>query len=272
MPLSVVFENPKEIPREGLHLPIEVQKAEGKPKLKGTHSEALDAVEATISRLNKLGATIRRYSTSSLESRVKASTEKHGDENYTALAKLIVQFKYRAATASLQEQLGVSMSSRRQRLRYIGRHQAKLASRQQKVENEQPVGRPDRLKSFSPALEAIDEAPRDNAPIAGPSRKKMVIRQSHNSLSMESFAPSETKASSFKPTHSVIARLKKGDGASVVSSSKDSKTPMVEDLESYPEAPKKQPGKPDPTCTFCCRPLQDWELKIGKWQYDLGWK
>lgn len=244
-----------------------MQELESKPMLKGTPSEALDAIEATISRLNKLGSTIRRYSTSSLDSRAKASTEKHGDENYTALAKLTVQFKYRTAPTSLQEQLALSMSARRQRLRYVGRHQAKLASRQQNVENEHE-DRPEMAKSFSPALKRIDELDSGEAPSSGLSRKKITFRSSHNSPYMEMVVPSETKASSFKPTQSVVARLKRGDGASVVSSSKNSTTFMVEDLENYPEPPKKQPGKPDPTCPFCWRPLEESQLKIGKWMYD----
>lgn len=69
MLLSVVFENPKEIPREGLQSGCRKERANRGLK------EALDAVKATISMLNKLGATIQRYSTSSLESRVKGSTE-----------------------------------------------------------------------------------------------------------------------------------------------------------------------------------------------------
>ncbi|KAK4032876.1 hypothetical protein C8A01DRAFT_20125, partial [Parachaetomium inaequale] len=100
----------------------------GTGEIQGTVSEALDTVEATIDRLNRLGATIRRYSTADLENRVKAFTERHGDGNYFQLARQIVYFRYRTPMPSLLDQLAVSMANRRQRLRYIRRHQMKLGT------------------------------------------------------------------------------------------------------------------------------------------------
>jgi hypothetical protein len=84
------------------------------------------------------------------------------------------------------------------------------------------------------------------------------------------FVPSDmgSKASTFKPPPAVVARLQSGDGASVVSSSKNSKTFMAENLENYPEAPQRESGKPAPSCPFCSKPLEDSELKLGKWQYE----
>lgn len=243
-----------------------MKELDAKPRLNGTASEALDAVENTINRLNRLGSTIRRYSISSLETRVRAFTAKYGDEDYTALAKLIVQFKYRTAPPSLQEHLAVSMSARRQRLRYTSQHQANLDSREQKTQNKQQ-DQPDMRTSLSLALEQItEEEGSENAAPPEPirNRKKMAFR------SVKMLAPSDmgSKASTFKPPPSVVARLQRGDGASVVSSSKNSKTFMAEDLENYPEAPQREPGKAAPSCPFCFIPLEDSELKPGKWQYD----
>ncbi|PVH67866.1 hypothetical protein DL98DRAFT_600035 [Cadophora sp. DSE1049] len=248
-----------------------VKELDAKPRLKGTASEALDAVEATISRLNRLGSTIRRYSTSSLETRVRAFTARYGDENYTTLAKLIVQFRYRTASPSLQEHLAVSMSDRRQKLRYMGQHQAKLASREQKTQKKQ-----DMRTSLSPGLGQITEE-EDSENVAPPeptrnrNRKKIAFRSSQNNPFAKIFAPSDmgSKASTFKPPPSVVAGHQWGDGRSVVSSSKNSKTFMAEDLENYPEAPQKEPGKPTP-CPFCSKPLEDSELKLGKWQRHVN--
>lgn len=262
MSFLVVMNDPNELSSEDLHFTNDIEKTEGKLKLKGTSSEALDTVEATINRLNKLSATIRRYSTTSLESRFRDPAQKHEDEKFTTLAKKIVSFKYVTANASLQEQLVASMLHRRQRLRYIGKHQAKLANRQQKKENEQPNNRPDVKRHVLLASE-VHEAARENAPTRSPNHKRV------NNVVVKNGAPSETEATTFKPTMSIIGRLKREE-ASVVSSSKDSKTFMIEGLETYPEVPKKHPGKPEPTCVFCYRPLQDRDLTIRRWRYDRG--
>ncbi|KAL2679252.1 hypothetical protein Neosp_010019 [[Neocosmospora] mangrovei] len=115
-------------------------KTESELILDGTVSEALDTVEATIDRLNRLGSTIRKYSTSSLDSRVKAFTE-----------------SFLAPTSA------------------------------------------------------------------------------------------NTKASTFKQTPSLVAKLQTSHRTSVVSSSKQSTTFMTEDLDNYPDPPKKEAGKPEPT-------------------------
>lgn len=246
-----------------------MKELDAKPTLKGTASEALDAIEATITRLNRLGSTIRRYSTSSLEARVRGFTARYGDENYTTFAKLIVQFRYMTAPTSLQEHLAVSMSARRQRLRYISQHQATLAGREQKAQKKQD--QPDMVTSLLPALGPIaEEEHSENLAPTEPirNRKKRAFRSSQNNPLLKKFAPSDmdSKASTFKPPLVVVAQLQRGDGASVVSSSKNSKTFMAEDLENYPEAPHRELGKPAPSCPFCFKPLEDSELKLRKWQ------
>jgi hypothetical protein len=245
---------------------------DAKPTLKGSASEALDTVEATINRLNRLGSIIRRYSTSSLETRVRGFTARYGDENYTALAKLIVRFRYMTAPSSLQEHLAVSMSARRQRLRYVSQHQAKLAGREQKAQMKQQ-DQPDVRFSLSPALgQIIEERDSENSAPPEPirSRKQRAVRSSRNNPFVRMLAPSDmsSKASTFRPPPTVVAQLRRGDGASVVSSSNNSKTLMAENLEDYPQAPHRELGKPAPSCPFCFKPLEESELKLGKWQYE----
>lgn len=187
----------------------------------------MDAVDATIKRLNKLGTVVRNYSASSLERRTQAFTEKYGDDNYGALARLTVQFMYHTATASLQEQLAVSMSTRRQGLNYMERHQEKLGNRQHDLTNKQSLTQSDRKVTFASALTASDEAAKEEAPKVSATRKEIAFRQTTNNPFRKSFATSETNASSFKPTSSAIGRLRKDDGGSVVSSSTSSKTPIL---------------------------------------------
>lgn len=241
-------------------------KTESELKLDGTVTEALDTVEATINRLNRLGSTIRKYSTSSLDSRVKAFTERHGDANYTELAKKIVYFKYRTAPPSLQEQLALSMSARRQRLRYIRRHQEKLRTHQPEKQNNELRDRLETEDPHLPSPKRIDEAAPHNAPTDGPSASKK--RALNNRPLVGFFAPpsANTKASTFRPTPSLVAKFQTSDGASVVSSSKQSKTFMADDLDDYPDPPKKEAGKPEPTCPYCCQPLEDSILKLSNWR------
>lgn len=222
-----------------------------------------------MTRLNKLGSSIRRYSTSSLDCRVKAFTEKHGDENYMEIARQIVRFRYRTASPSLHEQLAVSMSARRQRLRYIRRHQEKLSGQ---VDNkDEPTKRREARRPLPIGLPAIDEAVPTGMPVSSPSRhigpkegQLQVIEQSNRSN--RNSAVSATAASSFWPTKSAIARLRRGDGATVVSSSKGSTTFMAEDLADYPEPPKREQDQLHPSCPFCYQPLQELELKVRNWQ------
>lgn len=261
MSFLVVKEAPDGPLSEDPHCTNDIEKAEGKLNLKGTSSEALDTVEATINRLNKLSATIRRYSTTSLESRFKDKAQIDEDEKFTTVAKEIVRCKYATANSSLQKQLVASMLHRRQRLRYIGRHQAKLANRQHKSEKEQPT---EWLDMKRPAVPPSDvHAHRENAPT------RSLNQKGSNDSVVKKFALSETKASIFNPSKSRIVQIKREE-ASVVSSSKDSKTFMIDGLETYPEVPKKHPEKPEPTCVFCYQPLQNKDLTIRKWRYDRG--
>ncbi|KAK2608929.1 hypothetical protein QQS21_002505 [Conoideocrella luteorostrata] len=262
----VIAEHPKKTHKDNSDLPHPGSKLH----LEGTNEEALDAVEVTITRLNKLGSSIRRYSSSSLDSRVKAFTEKHGDENYMDIARQIVRFKYRTASPSLHEQLAVSMSARRHRLRYIRRHQEKLSG-QIDNKNEPAKGR----KAGRPLpmdLPTIEEAVPTGMSVGSPSGHKegelQVIKQ--NIRSDRNSAVSATVASSFRPTQSAIARLKRGDGATVVSSLKGSMTFMAEDLAGYPEPPKREQYQLHPSCPFCCEPLQELELEVKNWQRHVN--
>ncbi|KAB5536166.1 CHAT domain-containing protein [Coniochaeta sp. 2T2.1] len=237
-------------------------------EIQGTASEALDAVEATIDRLNRLGATIRKYSTADLENRVKAFTERHGDGDYSRLARQIVHFKYRTATPSLQDQLAVSMANRRQRLRYIRRHQGKLGTPKGAVSQpkEQAVeARP--TTQVSRQLSGIPEDRSDNA-TAGPSQtrqKQLDIRPAQKTLPRRMAARSDTKASGFKPTPSSIVRMQRDERGSVISSSKNSTTFFAEDLEGFPDPPKTEASTVPPCCPFCGKPLEESDLKLGRW-------
>ncbi|KAM0425639.1 hypothetical protein ACHAPT_009171 [Fusarium lateritium] len=236
--------------------------------LEGTPSEALEAIQASINRLKRLGATIRKYSVSCLDERVNAFTQRHGDENYSQLAKQVVRFKYKTATPSLQEQLALSMSSRRQRLRYLHRHQSKLAHVDITPTERTPETKVHSLPSLSPIGEDTEwKRSKHSQP---PMRKALALRRHLPGRSPMHGGRSETNASKFVPTPSAIARLRRGDGASVVSSSKKSSTFMAEAPEKYPDPPKCLPDEPEPPCPYCCQPLGESERQGAKWVHHVN--
>ncbi|KAM5342057.1 hypothetical protein ACJ41O_015088 [Fusarium nematophilum] len=233
--------------------------------LEGTPVQALEGIEASINRLNRLGAAIRKYSISGLDERVNAFTQRHGDENYTQLARHILRFKYRTATPSLQEHLALSMASRRQRLRYLHRHQSKLAGQINTTPIESISDREARpIASPAPSAEGAG-GEKQQLSKAPPLLKTMALRRAHLGHYPLHGVRSETNASKFAPTPSVIAKLRRGDGASVVSSSTKSSTFMAEALEDYPDPPKALPDQPEPQCMYCCQPLDERERLGAKW-------
>lgn len=258
------LEAPGLAPKDAQPLDIYLPKVDQKSGLEGTVVEALNTVDSTIDRLNRLGSTIRAYSTASLESRVSAFTEQHGDENYTELAKHIIQFKYHTAPPSLQDQLAQSMSVRRQRLRYMRKHQQKLANRSQPPKVERQVQK--ESAGVKTVLLPVDETSSQIGPESAPPRVRF---STSNADTAKLAAPStHTRASSFVQTPSLVHRLRlAGDGAaSVVSSSKESTTFMAEDLDNYPPPPKREEGKPEPQCPYCFKPLRESELKTRNWR------
>ncbi|WQF77072.1 Putative NACHT nucleoside triphosphatase [Colletotrichum destructivum] len=235
-------------------------------ELQGTLSEALNAVEATITRLNKLGSAIRRQSATGIENRVQAFTEKHGDNDYTEFARQIVQFRYKTISPSLKEHLASSMAARRQRLRYLRRHQMKMESQAMKEEKE-PGTLTDTNKTSSPALR-LNEGIAGATPTSTPARQVWSKNVGLRTATIP--AASETNATSFKPTQSVMARIRKASTGSIVSSSKESTTFMAEGLDDYPEPPKTHDGQARRPCPFCFQPLKASDLKTRHWKRHVN--
>lgn len=232
-------------------------------KLQGSPTEALDAMEAALKRLDLLGAMIRRYSASSLNSRVKAFAENHDDEEYRQLARNIVSFKYQSASPLLLDQLAGSMADRRQRLRYIRQHQQKIATRDDQESRPRKQTEPRHLSS---PLDSIDEKPSETKKRKEVIRKQMFSQPRGKMRSKETDTTPDTNAWTFKPTQSAIERVK-GDGSgSVVSSSKASTTRMTDGPDDYPKAPSRERWRLDPKCPICWRQLQESELRGGKWR------
>lgn len=173
---------------------------------------------------------------------------------------------------SLQDQLAISMANRRQRLRYVRRHQMKLATPQMSVPRpleQKPEARAP--KRGGRRLLAILEDSNDETAAGDSSsktRKKLLdIHPAQKVLPWRYTVRSETKASRFNPTPSAIARLQRDERGSVVSSSRNSTTFLAEELEGFPDPPKVDAAKGPPSCPFCGKYLEESELEIGKWRY-----
>ncbi|RMJ06561.1 hypothetical protein CDV36_013840 [Fusarium kuroshium] len=232
-------------------------------RLEGRVEEALEAIAAVLQTLDRLGATIRKYSASSLSSRLKSFSEQENDEDYRSLATNIVAFKYPTAPSSLQIQLVEAMADRRQRLRYIRQHQ-------QKTTPKDPQGSKMR-KNHDPDLH-------NNEPDhSGPDRPSLKIRtavlRNQGASQARDSTPSQdiettpsTTAWTFRPATSAMERVRRDMSKSVISSSGASTTRMVGDLNDYPEPPTHDQWSQDPTCPTCWRQLKKSELRGNKWR------
>jgi hypothetical protein len=246
----------------------------GTGEIQSTASEALDAIEATINRLSRLSATIRKSSSADLENRVMNFTKKYPDAEYPQLAQKIVQFKYRTAMPSLHDQLAVSMVNRRQRLRYSRRHQLKLQvgttavsqPKKQAVEA-QPTAQVSRPLPVIPEHSGDDATGRQGDPSQN-HQKQLDTSRARNLFARRQIALSDTHASGrgYKPTPSEMVRVQRDERASVISSSKKSTTILAEDLEGFPDPPKMD-GSTPPPCPYCGKLLEESKLELAKWRY-----
>ncbi|KAK6507675.1 hypothetical protein TWF481_006098 [Arthrobotrys musiformis] len=93
---------------------------------------ALDGIHGAIDRLHRLGAAIRKTSTSNFASDAKRVGQKDRDEHefFERIDLLIVKGLYPNITESFARQLARSISVRRQRLLYQREHQGKLNKKQ----------------------------------------------------------------------------------------------------------------------------------------------
>ncbi|KAH7254601.1 hypothetical protein B0J15DRAFT_558854 [Fusarium solani] len=235
-------------------------------RLQGSAEEALRAISAVLQRLDRLGATIRKYSASSLSSRVKAFAEQDNDEEYRLLAKNIITFKYPTVPSSLHAQLAGSMAYRRLRLRYIRQHQLKTASKDRRDSNKRDHGDQSLSNPKRTNIKLKQPAPKDRAAAL---RNQAVYRPKGNTSSKDTETTPSTTAWTVRPTSSAIERVRRDDSKLVISSSKASTTRMVGNLDDYPEPPTHDQWSQDPKCPTCSRQLMEAELKGKKWRRHI---
>ncbi|KAL2673720.1 hypothetical protein Neosp_012163 [[Neocosmospora] mangrovei] len=238
---------------------------EGVPmeELEGTVEEALRAIVAVLQRLDRLGATIQKYSASSLSSRLKSFAEQKNDEKYRLLATKIVAFKYPMATPSLRTQLVEAMTDRRQRLRYIRQHQQKTVPKDRQGLKTRKHHNTN-TSNHKPSDFESDQPTSKNR--AATLRDQGVSRSSGSTLSQDTETTSSTDSWTFLPTSSAMERTRCDKTKSVISSSEANTTRMVGDMNNYPEPPTHEQWNQDPKCPTCWNQLKESELEDKKWR------
>ncbi|RSM15113.1 hypothetical protein CDV31_005194 [Fusarium ambrosium] len=233
-------------------------------RLEGRVEEALEAIAAVLQTLDRLGATIRKYSASSLSSRLKSFSEQENDEDYRSLATNIVAFKYPTAPSSLQIQLVEAMTDRRQRLRYIRHHQQKTTPKDQqgsKVRKDHNLD----SSNHEPGGSGTDQhTPKTRTAVL---RNQGVSQPRDNTPSQDTETTPSTTAWTFQPATSAMERVRRDMSKSVISSSGASTTRTVGDLNDYPQPPTHEQWSQDPKCPTCWRQLKESELKGNKWRF-----
>lgn len=232
-------------------------------ELEGTVEEALQAIVAVLQRLDRLGATIQKYSVSSLSSRLKSFAEQENDEKYRLLAINIVAFKYPMATPSLRTQLVEAMTDRQQRLRYIRQHQQKTAAKDRQGLKTRNHHNPNTSNHKPSDFEPNQPTSKNRAATL---HDQGVSQSSGNTPSQDTETTPSTDSWTFLPTSSAMERTRCDGSKSVISSSEANTTRMVGDLNNYPERPTHEQWNQDPKCPTCWNQLKESELEDKKWR------
>ncbi|KAM0429962.1 hypothetical protein ACHAPT_005966 [Fusarium lateritium] len=204
--------------------PNKEENPEAAENLQRSVEAASRGISAVLERLGRLGATIRKHSASILSSRAKPFAEQDKDEEYRLLAKNIVAFKYPTAPSSLHVQLGESMADRRQRLRYIRRHQQKTAPEGQQESKAQ--------RHHETGL-SNSRVSRPTLAPAAVLRNQAVLRPRGNVPSQDTETALSTAAWTTRPTSSSMERVGGYESQSVISSSKASTTHCKKPLQFF---------------------------------------
>ncbi|KAL6410594.1 hypothetical protein AUP68_07021 [Ilyonectria robusta] len=210
-----------------LNSPKDAQRREWIQQLEGTPLEALEAVEATIFRLDELREAIRQHPTLNQGNQVEDATDRDGEGSGLLSIKRVVQSNSPTAPPSLKDHLVASVLERRKSLRQL--------KQRQPTRVQHPTGR------------GVTPAPTESSGRRSHSPESQSSHQSRRDMCLDAPRPRSSFNSTPESSH-----LRFG-GSSIASSSQSSITTMAEDDRvDYPEPPKAEHGKPAPHCPYCC--------------------
>lgn len=216
-------------------------------ELENRVQKAKESIDGSVSRLHRLGTTIRQSSTAGLASRVKAFTAKSSTTSLEKITALIVSNLHPGASTDLQKLLSRSILDRYFRLKYKQQHQRHLSQRRAtpKIDEGDLVlnTRNEKTVEVQPKVLPI-RTPRDS--------KELAPSKSHGERSK----PSTLQESQ------VLNAIGDTEARSVATSA--STVPMT-DIR-YPKPPKPEsPWAGLTSCDWCAMAFENAKFKDPRW-------
>lgn len=210
------------------------------------HLECLKAVEDTLTRMNRLGVTIRQSSGAKAITRARKFAETLDLGYFTSLCSAAVQFLYPGAQQSLKAHLSRLMTDLYARIQHLESRRWNLETR----------------RARTPRLPTIDEAPADVNSTAGQSFQETAPPVSRHIVqpSFQGFV-SQSDLSSVRMSY-VLDQLRGPKQASTTSP----KTFSIQvNQANYPRPPASE-GK-STKCEYCSELLSEDDLGGSAWRY-----
>ncbi|KAK6363380.1 hypothetical protein TWF730_000812 [Orbilia blumenaviensis] len=211
------------------------------------------ALEKAVESLHQLASSIRRASVPNsnfdLSARFSEGNKIYNQE-FNSLAKILLKYRFPAASESLLDQLAKSMSRRRNLLLYIHRHAQKLGQNRDHVA-------PLVANQPNPAREAISSGQPTGSAMLTTALSGTAMLPQHSPFS----AYSQTEASRFSATKNIV----KWQAQSSINSSKTGMW-LLNDQAAYPPVPKFNPGDKFCPCPYCLQPLPTEKLELRYWR------
>lgn len=229
-------------------------------------SQAQVSIEGAVSRLHRLGMTIRQSSTSSLASRVRAFSAKNYSSSLEEITSVIIANLYPNAPESLQRLLARSILERYLRLKYIEQHRDHLS-----------MPRPTHSRSIdADDLVAIEQAESEGEPETIQEERPRVARDevnegfiSHEDHNREGRQYVRKTERSSKPStlplndmRNISEQRVPAAAASVASS-----VPLADTR--YPRPPKPDGVSTVATCKWCFETYEVREFKKEYWWREV---
>ncbi|KAM0465683.1 hypothetical protein ACHAPV_001740 [Trichoderma viride] len=210
---------------------------------------ALEAIDDTIARLNRLGITIRQSSSSKIDTRAKKFTAGHNMDSFACLCANVVQALYPGASQPLKDYLSESMISRYARMSFFRFRKQNLEARREAL----------------PPIEEISGNETQTNVHINPSSKKIMhppishLRRAHNTPTISDLSSVD------------IQQISRGRRRPDEASTKFYKTSSIQVKQgNYPQPPKTDEGNNIFACQWCGEPFIGKELSETDWRDDFS--
>lgn len=208
---------------------------------------ALETIDDTLTRLTRLGTTIRQSSSSRLDTRVRKFAAGQNLDPFAYLCTNAVQTLYPGAHQALRDYLSNSMTTRYTNMLFSNSRRANLGAR--------------RSNNLPKIKEVPSEMTQTNFPIDLPANK--ITSPAISRLRKKSHAPSASDLSIVD-----YQQIKVGSRHEDDVSTKHHKTSSVQiKLGYYPRIPSTEAGRNIFSCHWCGETLSKKNLSETSWRY-----